>query len=71
MFAVALYMLIGLYWIKLEHDMFDMDYAGATRRELVCGLTQQIVHYLRVGMVWPLYLAEDLALHFENQGVEE
>jgi hypothetical protein len=65
-----IYLSIGLFFVVLEHKLNMVDYEGATRRQLICGILQQTTHYFRIWLTYPLYLLED-ALIIASNGKEE
>lgn len=63
------YAVIGIIYVKLEDGTFEIDQEGYEKSssfQLVICLMQQIIHYLRVGLVWPLYAIEDILIFLDN-----
>jgi hypothetical protein len=65
-FGLLLYLFFGLIWLKMEHDMFDIDFEETTAPEAALTIGIQIVHYIRVVITWPLYAIEDLLIDIDN-----
>ena len=66
-FGVLMYLLIGLIWVRLEHDTFlEIEWEDDTAVNLFFNVAQQMLHYIRIILVWPLYALEDLLIWLEN-----
>jgi hypothetical protein len=65
------YLIFGLVSVKLEHETFAFDFKDLSRRESIIAVLQQSVHYIRIMLVWPLYVVEDWLIYFDNKGMEE
>jgi hypothetical protein len=60
--GLVIYLLIGALYVYLEHRTFDFDFEGMSGFVIFLNLIQQITHYLRVLVVWPFYVIEDMTL---------
>jgi hypothetical protein len=66
----VLYILIGLFFVVLEHKMNETDFTEMSRQEALCVVGASVVHYLRLSFTYPFYLAEDGLLLLSNRGKE-
>lgn len=64
--SILIYLIVGMIWVKLEHDTFDFDFGDLSGRETAITVAQQANHYLRVLVCWPLYVIEDFLLWLDN-----
>jgi hypothetical protein len=62
---------MGLVWVRLEHECFDFSFEGLSTSESIIAVCQQSIHYVRVMLVWPLYLAEDFLIYLDNKEIED
>lgn len=69
--GLIIYLIIGLIWVKMEDDLFDLDFSECSGPEIVVSLTMQLVHYLRILVAWPFYAAEDFLIWVNNSICEE
>tara|TARA_R110000751_G_scaffold241470_1_gene341936 strand:- start:101 stop:340 length:240 start_codon:yes stop_codon:yes gene_type:complete len=65
-FGILLYAIVGMFYAKLENDTFDIEFGEAPRYQVVLGMTQLSLHFLRIVLVWPIYLCEDLILSVDD-----
>lgn len=70
-FGMMLYAIVGIIWVRLEHNTFQFDFTGMDTVNSMFTVTQQIIHYFRVMAVWPLYVAEDLLIYLDNRRFRE
>lgn len=64
-FGILLYAIIGMFYAKMENDTFEIDFEDAPRYQVVLGMTQLALHYLRIVLVWPIYVCEDFILAYD------
>ena len=55
---ILFYLVMGMVYVKLEHDLFDEDPDGDAF-DIFLAVAHQVVHYARIMITWPLYLLED------------
>lgn len=68
-FALVVYALFGLVYVKMESDLFFSSSFDEemTHKQAILTVVQQFIHYLRVLLTWPLYMAEDIVLWAEDE----
>ena len=67
---IIFYLIFGLSYVTLEHDMFDFSFEDLSRKESIIAVMQQSLHYIRVMLVFPLYAAEDMLIWFDNRTIK-
>jgi hypothetical protein len=66
----AVYLVGGLIWVAIEHFKFNQNYEELdTVGQVAIAFSQQIVHYIRGMLTWPLYVVEDLLIYADNRWV--
>lgn len=60
------YVAIGILYVWLEHNTFEFDFSEFTRKDIIITVLQQVIHYLRVALMWPLYVLEDMLIFYDN-----
>ena len=68
---LVFYVLFGVAVAVLENRLFNLDFTDCSARDRAYMIAQQIVHYARIVVVWPLYVAEELLIWFDNMGSTE
>lgn len=53
---LILYIIIGLFWIKLENDSLNADFSDMSKKDATFCILHQILHYSRVLLLWPTFL---------------
>ena len=61
------YGFIGLIWVWLEHKTFDIGFEDCSPREAIITVSIQTTHYLKVFLLWPLYIIEDFLLYLASK----
>ena len=64
---LMLYSIAGFVWVSIEQKNLNFDFKELSTRESVFAVLQQIVHYLRGFLTWPLYMVEDVLIYLSNQ----
>jgi hypothetical protein len=66
--ALALiYITIGVFWAFMEHLMLGYDFEDIDNgTDAAIVISQQVIHYSRVILTWPLYIAEDVLIFLDN-----
>ena len=62
---ILFYLIIGMVYVKLEHDLLDED-ADGDALDIFFTVAHQVLHYARIMITWPLYLLEDSLIWLEN-----
>jgi len=71
MMGLVIYLLIGALYVYFEHKTFDFDFEDMSSFVIFLNILQQITHYLRVLVVWPFYVLEDLILFMLSRCEDE
>ena len=61
------YALVGLIYMKWEHDCFEIDFSECSKGVIFWFIVQQIMHYGRIAAIWPTYMVEDFAIYATNR----
>jgi len=65
-FGILLYAITGMVYAKMENDTFEVDFSDAPRYQIILGVTQLALHYLRIVLVWPIYVCEDFIMAYDD-----
>ncbi len=69
--GIISYALAGLIYAKMENDMFDVEFEGYSTFQIATFHIQMALHFFRVVLTWPIYVAEDFTVWLSNLGVSE
>ena len=69
--GLILYLVLGMVYVFGEHRSLSYDLESLSRKELTITILQQMIHYFRVAVTWPLYLVEDFLIWLDNYPHEE
>ena len=62
-----LYAVLGIYYILIEPKMYLYeDFKEIDKTEVLIATIQTFIHYIRIGLVWPLYVIEDILIDISN-----
>ena len=62
------YALIGVIYVKLEDDCYEVDFSECSPLVKYAFIGQMVIHYFRIALVWPTYMIEDFLVYVTNCG---
>lgn len=68
---IYVYFMIGAFFTILEHYSYEFDFSDMSKTKIGLNIMQQLLHYTRYLLTWPLYLLEDLTIMLSNAGMED
>ena len=71
--VLSLYTACSMIYVYCEHNTFEYHYENMPKSYVALAIIQQMVHYARAGLCWPLYIIEDAVIYVMNNwyGEEE
>lgn len=69
--GIISYAIAGIIYAKLENDMFDVEFEGYSTFQITMFHIQMALHFFRVVVTWPIYMAEDFTVFVTNYGRDE
>ncbi len=68
---LSAYIACGMAYVWAEHRTYEYDYEKMPKLYLSLNIAQQLVHYTRVALTYPLYIVEDMIIYMMNKYFEE
>lgn len=68
---IVIYVLVGLFFVVLESRTSHTDYSEMSRLEALLVMGSVMIHYFRLSVTYPAYVAEDVLLWASNKVQEE
>jgi hypothetical protein len=54
-----------------EHNRYEFDFTDLPVFSVVLNIMQQLIHYTRYMLTWPLYVMEDIVVFVDNLHYED
>ena len=72
-FLVVIYLIMGLLFVKLEHNLLatSFNYSEMGKKDIVFCTLHQIIHYVRMIVMWPLYALDDFLIWLYNMNCND
>jgi hypothetical protein len=67
----CIYAILGAMFTVIEHNRYEFDCTDMPKLSIVLNIMQQLIHYTRYMVTWPLYMLEDMVILADNLHYED